>query len=175
MTATAVVVLGALARDEFERDWHGFEEPFSFLDGDGEDQEPVNEFTTVIDGVPYSLPARQVAEVLIGQLANFRDEVEEEQQQEENFSYLSDEEIDERARALLDQYWVDQLDNLAEHLAVIDVKAHWVVEAWKALVATFAMIGERMPELKPVLAEKLQHLCDDLVGMLASHQIGESQ
>lgn len=169
MTAAAVVVLNAIARDEYERDWHGWDEPFSFIDGDGMEAEAVAEFRAELEGETYTLPAREVAELVIGQLSELRQDVDEEAEAEEGrplLGYLTDEEIDEEARQRLWAYWSEQLEGEAELMAVFDTRLHYLLEGWKALVADFAMIGQRIPELRPVLEEKLEQAYEEFVASL---------
>lgn len=169
MTAAAVIVLNAIARDEHERDWHGWDEPFSFIDGDGLEAPAVTEFSAEVDGAVCTLAAREVAELVIGQLSELRQDVDEEQQELEGrplSAYLTDDEMDEEARQRLWAYWSEQLEGEAEVLAVFHTRLHYLLEGWKALVADFTMIGDRIPELRPVLAQKLEQAYEEFVGKL---------
>ncbi len=169
--STAVVILNAIARDEYERDWNGFDEPFSFIDGDGEERGPVTQFSAEVDGVTTMLAAREVASVATQQLQRLREEIDDEELEEEadqrpSFSYRTDEEKDDEARERQWQYWTDQLVTEAEYMAVWETRLHHLLEGWKALVADFTMIGDRIPALKPVLAERLQETYDAFVSMI---------
>jgi hypothetical protein len=144
MSAKAVVVLAAMARDEFERTWRGYDEPFSFIDGD---DGPVEWLTAKVDGKTFRLPARQTVEVLLGQLEGFREQVEADDSDEDEvkgwFDCLSDDEMAERAWDRLENYWSDQLEYAPEFLAVLDAKSHWFVEAWKELVAAVTDVSRQ--------------------------------
>lgn len=169
MTIQAVAVLQTIARDEFERDWNGWEEPFEFLQGypwDEEEHPPVKEITVDLAGKSYVFPSADVVAVIQEWEEYFRYEVENEEEDEDegtfNWSADSEEQTEEKVWAKVNEYFFRQLDNADEAAAVIDNRCNYVVKGFEELVAMFNMIGERQPDLRPVLAEKLQAAHDEV-------------
>lgn len=154
MTIEAVAVLQTLARDEFEESWYGAED-FSWVTGDIEVE---------LGGKTYVLGGRAVVEAIEDSMEGARWEAEEEA--DEADSYPSEDEISEKILEKVNAFWFDQLDSLEEHVAVFDSHLNWVVKGFGELVAYFDMVGERVPELQPILAAKLMEVSEETVAMM---------
>jgi hypothetical protein len=171
MTIEAVAVLQTIARDEFERDWNGFEDPLEFLNGQPWDDghPPVKEIIVELGGKSYVFPSADVAAVIQQWEEFFRYEVENEEDEEDedegtfNWSADSEEQTEEKIWAKVHEYWFGQLDNADEATAVLDNRLDYMVRGFQELVAYCDMIGERIPELKPVMVEKLQAAHDEVM------------
>lgn len=170
MSATAVIVLNAIVRDEFERDCHGFDEPFSFIEGDYGDLPPVETFTWEHAGTVHSLSAREVAELIIGQLDGFRYDIEEEEAESDDFRpfFAVEADMDEKVHERLVRHWTDQLEDEDEFIAVLDCRLDYLVKHFQEMVADFNMICERMPEIRPQVEAKLQEVHDLAIELLDS-------
>jgi hypothetical protein len=168
MTIQAVAVLQTMIRDEFERDWNGFDEPFSFLDGspwDDPPKPPIPEIVVDLAGKSYVFPAKDIVEVIQSDLESFRYEIEEAQdaaQDPEDWhftaNWLDDDQIAEMAWDRTITHWSRQLDNIEETMAAIEFRGDYLVKSFQELVATLEMVSERMPELAPHCAQKLQEV-----------------
>lgn len=175
MTIQAVAALQTICRSEFERDWNGFEdEPLTFIEGDPYSEPPtppIKEITVELGGKVYVFPSADVVAIIEYSQEIARSEAEEEIEEIDedvryDYRFDYDEVLAEKTEAKLHEFWSSQLDGEEEVLAVIEHRLHYVVEGFKELVAYFNMIGERIPELRPVLAEKLQAAHDEMVAQL---------
>lgn len=170
MTIEAVAMLQTIARDEFERDWNGFDEPFQFIEGaewNDPPNPPVEKIIVELDGKRYAYRAEAVVHVLKQWHESFQYDVQEEQnerQGEEDWDWtkdLTEEQMEEEAWEKLIKHWTDQLDSAEESLAALQTRLDYVVEGWKELVAYSDMIVRRMPEAEPLITEKLQAAYDE--------------
>jgi hypothetical protein len=176
MSTTAVIMCNTLARDEFERDWHGYEEFLEFLEGNEflePPLPPVEHLEATIGGVQMRFNAGKVKEVLLHRQELIRYEVEEEVternelEDDDDFSvsgwfhkqqtqwWSSEEGIEAKIQERLEAYWHDQLEGEDEWMAVIDCHGHYAVEATKEFVAYMDMIMERQPATRPYILEKM--------------------
>lgn len=183
MTIQAVAVLQTICRDEFERDWNGWEKPFEFIQGypwDEEERPPIKEITVDLAGKSYVFPSADVVAVIKHWEEVFRYEVEDEEDEDGgsfNWSADSEEQTEEKVWAKVNEYFFGQLDNADEAIAVLDHRFSYVVKGFEELVAMCNMIGERQPELRPVMAEKLQAAYDKVMQQVeewGSHSSSQS-
>jgi hypothetical protein len=184
MSTAAVIVLNTLARDEFEREWHGFEDPLSFLNGDYIDQPPIETLECVVDGKTYVFNAADVAGVITATRQGIEWEVEAEAEElageedyEPNPSFLfrgewhqyedAEAAIEAKIEEKLTEHWMSQIETAEETLATLDCRLYYMGEATKELVAYMEMIMGRVPELRPAILEKLNEVREYLNTMFA--------
>jgi hypothetical protein len=143
------MVLNALTRDAFERDWIGCDVEAPLLAY----AEQMRQLTCVIDGVVESFSAPHIINLVRADEDAARDTVEE--KADEAGDYLSDDEIAARAREHLEAEWVEQLEGDAEFLAVTECKTHYFTKSVDELVAFSEMLCQRQPALRERVNESL--------------------
>jgi hypothetical protein len=183
MSTTAVMVLNTLARDEFERDWNGYEERLDFLQGDlGIGEVPrIEVLSCVIGGKEYSFPALMIKTLIEGAYEEISDEVEEsyydtDDDAEETvwaFTWGRDpeEEIAEKTYTREMAYWTGQLEGLDETMSVLDCRLHYLGEGTKEFVAYMEMLIERQPALETHIREKMAEVHEEMLARLESIKV----
>jgi hypothetical protein len=171
MSTTAVIVLNTLVRDEFEREWHGFDEPLDFLQGDyTEENPPIEKLEAKVGDKTYSFDANKVREVIEHRREKIEYEVQDEadersvlEDDEISFQWQydsakwwrSEEGIEAKVEERVEAYWQSKLEGLDEWLAVTDCRGHYMVETTKEFMTWMEMLMERQPALIPHIQEKI--------------------
>jgi len=177
------MILNTLARDEYERDWGGYEEPLDFLRGDfGIGEVPrIEVLECVVGGKEYSFPALMIKTLIEGARQEIQDEVEEayydtdDDAEETVWAFRwgrdPDEEIAEKVSEREMAYWTEQLEGLDETMSVLDCRLHYLGEGTKEFVAYMEMLIERQPALEEHIRAKLAEVQEEMLKRLEAIKV----